>query len=284
MDEYQDIASLRGRLGRDRAAGRTIGLVPTMGYLHAGHLSLVDLVRRVSDVVVMSSFVNPLQFGAGEDFGRYPRDPVGDFRLAADRGVDALFRPAAAEMYEAGSDLRIGAGEVGSRLEGAVRPGHFDGVLTVVAKLFNIVQPHAAAFGQKDIQQVVLIRRMVRELNFPVEIVVAPIQREADGLAMSSRNVYLSASDRQEALRLSRAVNAADAAWRSGERNGPALISTTDRVLRAGTGVQVDYAAVVDPEELLPVDDAVPGTIVAVAARVGTTRLIDNVILGASNG
>ncbi|HEY8061833.1 MAG TPA: pantoate--beta-alanine ligase [Gemmatimonadales bacterium] len=280
MEEFTPITALRGHLAKERAAGRTVALVATMGYLHAGHLRLVDTARQSCDVVVLSAFVNPLQFGPSEDFGRYPRDPRRDRELAAGRGVDILFSPSAEEMYPAGSDLRIAAGGIGSRLEGIVRPGHFDGVLTVVAKLFNIVSPDVTCFGQKDIQQVTLVRRMIRELDFPIRLVVVPTEREPDGLAMSSRNVYLSAAERASALALSRALQAAHGAWQSGERRAERLHEVLRHVLNAEPGVAMDYAAIVDPESLQPVVRAESGAIVALAARVGKTRLIDNLILG----
>lgn len=280
MREFTSIAALRAWLATERAGGKRIGLVPTMGYLHAGHLSLVDAARCESDAVVMSLFVNPLQFAPGEDFGRYPRDLERDRALAAARGVDALFVPIADEMYGADADLRIAGGQVAARWEGAVRPGHFDGVLTVVAKLFNIVGPDVVCLGQKDIQQVTLIRRMIREFDFPVRLVVAPTVREPDGLAMSSRNRYLASGERDSALALSRALHAAQASWRAGESAANALHQVVEQVLAAAPGVVADYIAIVEPDGLVPVDRVAPGTIVALAARVGRTRLIDNVILG----
>ena len=280
MEEFTTIRALRSHLAKERAAGRTVALVATMGYLHAGHLRLVNAARQSSDVVVLSVFVNPLQFGPNEDFTRYPRDLERDRELASGRGADILFAPPAEEMYPVESDLRISAGAIGSRLEGVTRPGHFDGVLTVVAKLFNIVSPDVTCFGQKDIQQVTLVRRMIRELEFPVRLVVVPTEREADGLAMSSRNVYLSATERASALALSRALRAADAAWRSGVADAAGLHQALHQVLDSEAGVAMDYVAIVDPEGLQPVDHAEPGVIVALAARVGKTRMIDNLILG----
>ena len=280
MREVTAIAALRALLATERSAGRRIGLVPTMGSLHAGHLSLVDAARRESDTVVMSLFVNPLQFGPGEDFDRYPRDLERDRVLAAERGVDLLFAPTVDEIYGTGADLRLSGGEVAARWEGAVRPGHFDGVLTVVAKLFNIVGPDVVCFGQKDIQQATLIRRMIREFNFPIHLLLAPIVREADGLAMSSRNVYLSPAERDAALALSRALRAAEARWRSGESDANALRQVVGQVLAAVPGVVADYIAIVEPDALAPVPRVTRGTIVALAARVGRTRLIDNVICG----
>jgi pantoate--beta-alanine ligase len=279
MQELTSIAALREQLTAERRAGRTIGLVPTMGFLHEGHLRLVDAARAASNVVVMSAFVNPLQFAPNEDFDRYPRDPERDRALARDRGVDFLFVPTVSEVYQGGAVVTIAAGAIGTRLEGAVRPGHFDGVLTIVAKLFNIITPDVACFGQKDIQQVTLIRRMIADLNFPIRLVVAPTVREPDGLAMSSRNVYLSPEDRRAALALSLALRTIDNAWRDGERSAAKLAALASDVLQAN-GVVPDYVAIVDPDQLLPAIEVEAGTIVAIAARVGKTRLIDNVILG----
>jgi pantoate--beta-alanine ligase len=273
------IGELRAWRRAQREQGRRVALVPTMGYLHEGHLSLIDLARAESDVVAMSIFVNPLQFGPGEDLARYPRNLPRDRALARERGVDLLFVPDVDAMYPAGSEVRIVAGETASRWEGAVRPGHFDGVLTVVAKLFHLVEPDVAVFGQKDVQQVTLVRRMVDDLDWPVRIVTAPIARDADGLALSSRNVYLSPEEREDALVLNRSLAAAAAAFAAGERNGVAIAGVVRHALEARGRVGVDYIAVVEPERLAPVDTAASGTIVAIAARVGSTRLIDNVIL-----
>jgi pantoate--beta-alanine ligase len=226
----------------------------------------------------MSLFVNPLQFGPAEDFDRYPRDLPRDRALASGRGVDLLFAPAPDEMYGRGQQLRITGSDAANRWEGAVRPGHFDGVLTVVAKLFNIVGPDVACFGQKDIQQVTLIRRMIGEFDFPVRMVVVPTVREPDGLAMSSRNVYLTAAERLSALSISQALRAADARWRAGESDPSGLAGTIANALNAG--LTADYIAIVDPEQLAPVSRAAPGTVIALAVRVGKTRLVDNIILG----
>jgi pantoate--beta-alanine ligase len=280
MEEIATVAMLRARLDAHRRAGRRIGFVPTMGFLHEGHLALVDAARAAAEVVVMSIFVNPLQFGPGEDLERYPRDLARDRTLAAGRGVTVLFTPSVAEMYGEAPEIRVVAGETAARWEGAARPGHFDGVLTVVAKLFHQVMPDVAVFGQKDIQQVTLIRRMVAELDFPVSIVVVRTVREADGLARSSRNVYLTPRDREAALALSRGLFRALDAWRAGERDADVLQKLVEDACRAAPGVVPDYIAVVDPERLAPVETAPPGTIIAVAARVGATRLIDNIILG----
>lgn len=274
------MAKLRAWVAAERAAGRRIGLVPTMGFLHEGHLRLVDEACRRADAVVLSIFVNPLQFAPGEDLTRYPRDLARDRSLAAGRGVDRLFVPSSAIMYPAGSDTRVSPGAIGDRWEGAARPGHFTGVLTVVAKLFHLAQPDIACFGQKDIQQATLVRRMVADLDWPIELAVVPIVREPDGLALSSRNVFLSEAARADALALSRALAAAERAWRGGERAATALDSLMRGVFERVPGVAVDYIAICDAVNMLPVDVAVPGTIIAVAARVGGTRLIDNVILG----
>lgn len=280
MQECGSIAELRSRLADVRRAGKRIGLVPTMGALHEGHLSLVDEACRRSDVVVMSVFVNPLQFGPGEDFERYPRPLERDRELARARGVAVLFTPSVAAMYPPGAETRVEPGATAARWEGAVRPGHFAGVLTVVAKLFHVVQPDVAVFGQKDIQQATLIRRMVADLDFPLDIVVAPTVRESDGLALSSRNAYLDPPGRQQAIALSRALKAADLAWRSGECGAATIERHMRDELRMYPGFAPDYIAIVDPEHLAPVDTATHGTIVAVAGRVGPTRLLDNHILG----
>ena len=279
MDEYTTIAAQRARLAAERRAGHSIGFVPTMGFLHAGHLALVDDIRTAADIVVLSIFVNPLQFGPNEDLSRYPRNMARDRSLAASRGVEVLFVPTVAEMYPPGAEIRVVAGATASRWEGAHRPGHFDGVLTVVAKLFNIVQPDVAGFGQKDIEQVTLIGKMVRDLDLPLTLRMLPTVREADGLALSSRNAYLTPEARVQALSLSGALRAVRARWAAGERNADALRGAACAVFATSGGVVPDYIAIADPDTLAPVARAESGTIVAVAARVGTTRLIDNVIL-----
>lgn len=274
------IADLRRHLAAERRQGRRVALVPTMGYLHEGHLGLVDAAREEADVVVLSLFVNPLQFQPGEDFDRYPRDLAHDRALAEARGVHVLFAPEVSEMYGTADAVRIVPGEAAARWEGEFRPGHFEGVLTVVAKLFNIVQPDIAVFGQKDIQQVTLIRHMVSELDFPIQIRVVPTSRESDGLARSSRNVYLSAEERQSALAISRALRAVEALFERGETSADALRIAAGQELAAAEDLVPDYIAVADPDRLAPVDTVDAGTVVAIAARVGATRLIDNVILG----
>jgi pantoate--beta-alanine ligase len=251
-----------------------------MGFLHEGHLRLVDAARRASDFVVMSIFVNPLQFAPTEDLARYPRDPGGDAAKAAARGVDLLFTPAVDEMYAANRAVSLTATGLDRRWEGEIRPGHFAGMLTVVCKLFNVVQPDVAVFGQKDFQQATLVRAMVRDLDVPVEIFVSPIVREPDGLAMSSRNVYLSRDERRRALSLSRALRAMTDAFDGGERSTDALVAAGRRVLEAEHDVRVDYLAVVSPSTLEPVARAEAGAAVLLAARVGATRLLDNAVLG----
>ena len=280
MREIPGVAALRAWVREQRGLGRRIGFVPTMGFLHEGHLRLLDEARRRADAVILSIFVNPLQFGPSEDLSRYPRDLDRDRALAASRGADCLFVPEAAVMYPPGSDTRVVPGEAASRWEGAARPGHFTGVLTVVAKLFNLIEPDLACFGRKDIQQVVLIRGMVHDLDWPIEVVVVPTVREPDGLALSSRNVFLSPADRAQALGLSRALAAAAQRWAEGERRAERLEAAVRDTLRMYPGVAADYIAVCDPVRMAPVEDARTGTIIALAARVGSTRLIDNVVLG----
>lgn len=280
MEETGEVTALRRWVAEQRGRGRRVGFVPTMGFLHEGHLALVDAARRRADAVAMSIFVNPLQFAPTDDLSRYPRDLPRDRALAAGRGVDFLFVPDASVMYPAGGETRVVPGTAADRWEGEFRPGHFSGVLTVVAKLFHLVQPDVACFGRKDIQQVTLVRAMVRDLDWPLEIVVVPTIRESDGLALSSRNVYLGADDRAQALGLSRALREADRLWRAGERSAKRLERAVRETLRMYPGLTADYIAVCEPTAMAPVADAVAGTIVALAARVGSTRLIDNIVLG----
>jgi pantoate--beta-alanine ligase len=280
MTELATVPEVRGWVRARRREGRRIALVPTMGYLHEGHLTLVDEARRRADAVVMSIFVNPLQFGPAEDLARYPRDLPRDRRLAGERGVEALFVPSEGVMYPGAPEIRIVPGRSAERWEGAYRPDHFAGVLTVVAKLFHLVEPDVACFGRKDIQQAVLIRQMVRELDWPLELAVVPTVREPDGLALSSRNAYLDSEQRRRAGALSGALREAHAAWRAGERRAERIEARMRRYLEAYPEVQVDYIAVAEPEALAPVEEAREDTVVAIAARVGRTRLIDNIVLG----
>jgi len=251
-----------------------------MGFLHAGHASLAGEARRRADLVVMSRFVNPLQFGPAEDFDQYPRDLERDRTVAVEAGVDVLWSPTAVELYPTPPAVTVEPGPVGTILEGAVRPGHFAGVLTVVLKLLNVVAPDVAVFGRKDAQQAFLVRRMVRELDVPVEVVVAPSVREGDGLAMSSRNVYLDPAMRAGAAALPRALAAGVASFRSGERRAGNVVAATYKVLGAEPALTVEYINVVDPDTFQPNHAATARSYLVVAARVGSKRLIDNVILG----
>ena len=273
-------AAMRAEAATARTAGRRIGLVPTMGALHEGHLRLIDRARELCDDVVVSIFVNPLQFGPAEDFARYPRDLEADAALAEKRGANMLFAPERAEMVpEQGSGVLITAPALADRLCGRFRPGHFDGVLTIVAKLFHVVTPDVAVFGQKDYQQSVLIQRMVRDLDFGVRIDVAPTVRDPDGLALSSRNAYLSAADRKRALGLQRALQAVQARFTSGVRDSAELLRAAQEVLVQEGSIEVQYLEIVAPDSLASVTHAHAGSVVAVAAFVGGTRLIDNHIL-----
>src|ERR1041385_1983034 len=278
MHELTSPKEMRAWSRAERARGRRIGFVPTMGALHEGHLRLVDRARERGDRGVLSVFVNPLQFGPSEDFVAYPRDLAGDSSLAAGRGVDCLFAPGPETMYPAAPVVRVAPGPLADVLDGAARPGHFQGVLTVVAKLFHIVEPDIAVFGRKDYQQAALVRRMVADLSLGLEVEVAPTVRELDGLALSSRNGYLSPDDRRAALALSRALRAVEQAWRGGEAD-PAALARRGRAVLTAPAVTPEYLALVD-EHVRPVARADARTVVLVAARVGTTRLIDNVILG----
>ena len=261
-----------------RAKGVTVGLVPTMGYLHEGHLSLVAEARKRAEAVVVSIFVNPVQFGPNEDFEKYPRDEARDLALCEAAGATAAFLPTPAVMYAPDASVYVVEETLGQGLCGARRPGHFRGVCTVVAKLFNLALPTVAVFGQKDYQQAAIIKRMVRDLNFPIEIVVAPIVREADGLAKSSRNVYLSAEERRNALGLSRALALAAEEVAKGPCESQALRQKMVRLLEQ-SALRVDYVELMDAERLTPVAEAAHGTVALIAAYCGKTRLFDNRIL-----
>jgi pantoate--beta-alanine ligase len=259
------VVDLRAALAPARERGDRIGLVPTMGAFHAGHLSLIAAAREASDIVVLSLFVNPAQFGRGEDLDHYPRDEARDIAAAEEAGVDLLFAPNAAEMYPDGFDTWVDPGKVGSYLEGAARPGHFRGVATICTRLFLLVEPQRAYFGRKDAQQVAVVKQVVRDLALPVEIVACPTVRDADGLALSSRNVFLSPDERASALALLRALDAGVAAHRSGED----AVRAARAVLDAEPGLRVDYVAEADLD----------GPTLAAAVVVGSTRLIDNALL-----
>lgn len=269
------VRQLRGRVGQRG----TVGLVPTMGALHEGHRSLLRAARQSCKAVVASIFVNPTQFGPNEDFHRYPRPLEDDFRMMEAEGVDMIFTPSVEAMFPPGASTFVEVGGLSERLDGASRPGHFRGVATVVAKLFQIVQPDRAFFGQKDAAQLAVLRRMVRDLNFPVELVACPIVRELDGLAMSSRNGGLSPDEWQQALVLFRALTVGLQVAKAGEHRAAQILEAMTDVLQQEPSVRVDYVAVVDADTLLPLDEVGPGALLAVAAYVGDARLIDNVVL-----
>ncbi len=259
-----------------------LGFVPTMGYLHEGHLALVRRARAECPSVAASIFVNPTQFGPREDFARYPRDPERDLALLEKEGVDLVFMPETEEMYPPGFDTWVEVGTITRRLEGRARPGHFRGVATVVCKLFNIVQPRRAYFGEKDAQQLRVVRKMVRDLNLPVEIVPVPTVREADGLALSSRNVYLSPAERQQALALSAALRLAQELVARGERRAAVIRARMRRRIRQEPDARIDYVSVADAETLEELTVVDRPALVSLAVRIGTTRLIDNVVVESS--
>lgn len=281
MDVISSIATLRATLAPHIRAGRRIGLVPTMGYLHAGHMELVRQARKDNDVVVTSIFVNPLQFGAGEDLAKYPRDLERDSAMLRQAGVDCLFAPAPADMYPTPMQAVVDVPALGAELEGAVRPGHFAGVATVVTKLFNIVRPDNAYFGEKDFQQVTLIRRMVEDLAQPVTVVAVPTVRDSDGLALSSRNSYLTPAERAAAVIVPRALAEAERLYAAGLRN-PATLETALRDFIAQEPLAIaEVVAVRDPRSLKPLAAIGDGPIlVALFVRIGSTRLLDNRVLG----
>jgi pantoate--beta-alanine ligase len=283
MQVFNTVSGLREFLAAHRAAGKRIGLVPTMGYLHAGHMSLVQAARRECEVVVMSIFVNPKQFGPQEDFATYPRDMEGDLRQAREAGVDAVFTPAVEEMYPSGFLTEVIVHELTAPLCGASRPSHFNGVTTVVAKLFNIVGPDRAYFGQKDYQQVTILRQMATDLCMPLEVITCPTVREPDGLAMSSRNAYLNPAERQAALVLSRALLLTEEHLAQGERQGARLMTTLRDCIAKQPLARIDYVTVCDPQTLREVDQLSGTVLVALAIYIGQTRLIDNALLHAEN-
>jgi len=282
LRELSSLTEMRSWSRAERSRRHTIGFVPTMGYLHEGHLRLVDRARELADRVVVSIFVNPLQFGPSEDLARYPRDLPRDRQLAEARGADCLFVPDEATMYPGEPLVRVLPGAVADTLEGAARPGHFAGVLTVVAKLFHIVEPDVAVFGRKDFQQAMLVKRLVQDLDFPLAIDVAPTVRELDGLALSSRNTYLSPDERRSALALSRALRTLEQTWRGGEAD-PAKVQRAGVEAMRVPNVTPEYCALVD-ENVQPVSRVTAHTVAVVAARVGKTRLLDNVVLGEGIG
>ena len=279
MQVLSTVHEMRAACRAVRKSGQSLGLVPTMGALHAGHIALVRAARKECDVVATSIFVNPTQFGPNEDFSKYPRTFEKDCALLEAEGVALLFAPQSEEMYPKGASTFVEVEGVGDRLDGRSRPGHFRGVATVVAKLFHIVRPDKAFFGQKDAAQVAVLRSMVRDLNFPLDLVVCPTVREPDGLALSSRNRYLSAEERRRALVLSRALNVIAATYGADQKDVTRLLEAGRNVLATEPDVRIDYLEIVNADTLLPLTEAVPGALVAVAAYLGATRLIDNTLL-----
>ncbi len=263
-----------------RELPRPHGLVPTMGFLHEGHLSLVRQARADNASVTASIFVNPAQFGPNEDFTTYPRNMECDLALLEEAGTDLVYTPPVEVVYPPGFDTYVEVGDLTSRLEGVARPGHFKGVATVVAKLFNVLQPDRAYFGQKDAQQALVITKMVADLDFPIEVVVMPTIREADGLALSSRNVYLSPPERQAALSLSRSLGEAERLYRAGERDAVQIRAAMSAILAAEPLARPEYVSIADRATLLELDTITGPAVVSLAVRVGKTRLIDNVLLG----
>lgn len=279
MQILTKIEDIRQELLVIRTSAKKIALVPTMGYLHEGHLSLVDVAKVNADVVVMSIFVNPTQFAPNEDLMRYPRDIERDERLARERGVDYIFHPEVAEMYPDPYFTYVVTEQLAKVLCGISRPTHFRGVTTVVAKLFNIIQPDVAVFGQKDAQQAVIVKQMVRDLNFPIQIIVAPIVREPDGLAMSSRNFYLTPEERQQAPIIFKALQAARENVKNGLTDANQVRDQITKMIQTSPLARIDYVEIIDDQTLTPVETVKPGTFAAVAVYYGKTRLIDNIYL-----
>ncbi len=284
MKIVRDIAEMQQLAETYRQEGKRIGFVPTMGYLHEGHLSLMRQARPRCDVLVVSIFVNPTQFGPNEDFERYPRDFERDERLCRQEGVDVVFYPTAEAMYPQPYRTYVNVEQLTETMCGASRPGHFRGVTTVVTKLFHIVKPHLAVFGQKDYQQSLVIRQMVRDLNFDITIVVAPIVREADGLAMSSRNNYLTPEERQQALVLYRSLRKAEELIEQGEQDAARILEVMQQIIAGAPDARIDYIVIVDGDTLEPVTRVKDNTVIALAVYIGNTRLIDNTIIREKDG
>lgn len=278
MNTFRTKQEVRQQVRIWKQQGLTVGLVPTMGYLHEGHLSLMRLAKQEADRVIVSVFVNPTQFGPNEDFAAYPRDEAGDLARCEAVGVDGVFLPEASEMYGEGATVHVVEDRMSRVLCGVTRPIHFGGVLTVVLKLFNIVGPDVAVFGQKDAQQLAIIRQMVRDLDVPVRVVGAPIVREASGLALSSRNTYLSADEKERAVALRRSLDEAEASWKAGLVSVETVRARMREILEAA-GAAVEYIEMVDATTLESVASLRAGTLIAIAARMGKTRLIDNTVL-----
>lgn len=279
MEIVRQASQLTSRLQVEPRGDRSVGLVPTMGALHAGHFSLVERARGRADLVVVSIFVNPLQFAPNEDFERYPRDLESDSDALRQRGVDIVFSPSATDLYPSSFSTQVQLPTLSRQLCGASRPGHFEGVATVLTKLFNIVRPDFAFFGQKDAQQLVIVRRLAADLNFPIEIVGCPTVRDTDGLALSSRNALLNPAERRAAVVLFRGLSRAAERFAAGERNASTLVGSVRQVIEAEPLVRVDYVELVDTATLEPLERADRPALLALAAYVGRTRLIDNVVV-----
>lgn len=276
------ITEVRELVKQARSQGKRVGLVPTMGALHAGHISLVEAAKTRTDFIVVSVFVNPTQFGPNEDFGKYPRTLDADVAMCQKSGADVVFAPSAEEMYTTPQQTWVNVEKLTDCLCGAARPGHFRGVTTVCTKLFNIVLPDVAFFGQKDAQQTIVIKRMVADLNMPLEIVVCPIIREANGLAMSSRNRYLSDQQKQDAAAIYASLRKAEQMIKSGERNSAVIIAAMQEILRQSGSIATEYVHIVDSAALSDLQVIKGQVLIAIAAKIGTTRLIDNIMIDAS--
>lgn len=277
----RDLREMRQTADRIRQSGKRIAVVPTMGYLHEGHLSLIRIAKMKADVVITTLFVNPTQFGPTEDYDRYPRDFERDLALANAAGTTHLFAPEVSQMYPTGYSTYVDVGGITEVLEGKSRPGHFRGVATVVAKLFNLTKPHVAVFGQKDAQQVAVIRRMIRDLNFDIELVVGPIVRESDGLAMSSRNTYLHPQQRREAVVLFQSLKHAEKRVKEGEEDCKTIIAEMANLIKGNSSGVIDYISIADNTSLQEIQRLRPGqsVLISLAVKFGTTRLIDNLII-----
>ena len=282
MKVYRNIRSLAREIQGLKRRNKTIGLVPTMGFLHEGHMSIIRKAKKDTDCVIVSIFVNPTQFGPKEDFKRYPRDLNRDLKLCKKEGVDIIFAPEAKEMYPEDYSTYVDMERITDKLCGASRPGHFRGVATVVAKLFNITSPDIAYFGQKDAQQAIVIKRMAQDLNMAVKIKVMPTLREKDGLAMSSRNVYLNPKERVQARSIYKSLKLAKELFNNGERNSSKIINKMKRIINKEPSAKIDYIKTVDINNLKDVKRISRGTLIAMAVRIGDTRLIDNIVLNNS--
>lgn len=280
MEVIEKVAQVQRRCEDLRLAGKILALVPTMGFFHEGHLELMRVAKRNADAVIISIFVNPTQFGPSEDFAAYPRDMEGDLAKAKNAGVDIAFTPTVEEMYPEGFQTTVSVGNLTNHLCGLSRPGHFQGVTTVVAKLFNIAKPHIAVFGQKDFQQLTVITKMVKDLNMDIQVVGMPTYREPDGLAMSSRNTYLNGAERKSALALKKSLDLASGMYDRGERDAARIKAAVEETILSHPHTEIDYVTVCDPVTLEDVKTLTGETLIALAVRVGKTRLIDNCLLG----